>query len=218
LLDDAGLQQWFGAKLRPQAVADELNSKKRKFSSEYDVIISEIDDGACVLRCKACSWRLSPSNPSQAVNRHTSRCLGKPLRRSPRHSGAASAATVAAELEADEEPGPKQARITKYFLQGQQHKQFIRYFTLFLITSETPFIRVKNKFLQLAMGIAGIKLPDEKQFRTKLLEDLYKEVKEDTEKELMELMSVSFEFVGLVCWFADGGLVGEDDGFVACCA
>ena len=44
---------------------------------------------------------------------------------------------------------------------------------MYFITSETPFQRVNNKYLREAGRIVGMNIPDEKVFRTRMLDELF---------------------------------------------
>ena len=64
------------------------------------------------------------------------------------------------------------------------------------IASETPFLRVNNQYLHKAIGILGAKMPNEKVFRTRLLDELYKE----TQKKMSEEMQAGL----LACLYLCG--------------
>ncbi|KAJ9523490.1 hypothetical protein QJQ45_007212 [Haematococcus lacustris] len=61
---------------------------------------------------------------------------------------------------------------------------------LFLVTQQAPFMTVDNIHLQAAFQLLGLELLKEKHYRTQLLDELYKEVKQVTMKELRELAKV----------------------------
>ena len=78
----------------------------------------------------------------------------------------------------------RQSSIAGFIVKGPQQEQFNWQFALYVITSETPFLRVNNQYLHKAIGILGAKMPSEKVFRTRLLDELYKE----TQKKMSEEM------------------------------
>ncbi|KAJ9531560.1 hypothetical protein QJQ45_014971 [Haematococcus lacustris] len=61
---------------------------------------------------------------------------------------------------------------------------------LFLVTQQAPFMTVDNIHLQAAFQLLGLELL-KKHYRTQLLDELYKEVKQVTMKELRELAKIA---------------------------
>ena len=62
-----------------------------------------------------------------------------------------------------------QSNLENFTIKPAQQKQFNKLFALYIITSETPFQRANNPFLRNALSILGAAMPDEKVFRTRLL-------------------------------------------------
>ncbi|KAJ9530856.1 hypothetical protein QJQ45_028822, partial [Haematococcus lacustris] len=67
-----------------------------------------------------------------------------------------------------------------------------RRFGLFLTTSRTPFRAVDNEHLQAIFDMLGVDLHKETFYRTTQLEDLHREVKELTVKQLVKLLQDGF--------------------------
>ena len=206
LVGDDGTQSYMSQLRTPQWIFDELTSKKRKWDNDFKAEIRPEFNGACVITCKSCGESSSPTNPSAAVLRHREKCTKKKATRtSPRRSaGSGSAAGEMGDDDDDdfaEDPAgsgsgqpssraSKQRKISHFVIKGAQMKEFVKYFALFIITSETPFRRVNNYYLRLAMKVVGVQLPDESTFRTALLDQLYAETKAEVDKEILELVQV----------------------------
>ena len=54
-----------------------------------------------------------------------------------------------------------------------QTSEFIRYFAMFLYTSETPFNKANNRSLKKMGNVVGVTMPNDEVFRTRLLEVAY---------------------------------------------
>ena len=63
---------------------------------------------------------------------------------------------------------------------------------LFLLTSETPFIRINNQYIKQAFPRLGVKLPDEKYFRGDGLERIHNMVMKMVIEELESVFKVGW--------------------------
>ena len=86
----------------------------------------------------------------------------------------------------------RQSSIEGFIVKGPQQEQFSNHFALYVITGETPFLRVNHQYLHKAIGILGALMPDEKVFRNRLLDELYTK----TQKKMSEEMQAGL----LACW------------------
>lgn len=86
-----------------------------------------------------------------------------------------------------------------------KHNAVIRELALFIYTSETPFYRLQNPHLHKAFELLGITVPDEKAFRTTLLDSIFEEVESEVMLKLMALLKVRTSADGslgpLLVWF-----------------
>lgn len=128
-------------------------------------------------------------------------------RRSPRHIGSKGSRVSASSDDDAEEPLVKrqlvvnaigkalqsdswQSSMESFTVKGPQLKAFMKQFALYIITSETPFQRVNNKYLREAGRIVGMNIPDEKVFRTRMLDELFAETQEVVARDMMKLLKV----------------------------
>jgi hypothetical protein len=96
-----------------------------------------------------------------------------------------------ADAEATDAPEPARRRLDMEVVatvKPVQKKEFCRLFGLWLIMTQTPFLRVDHPMLQKAMRVLGLELPGEKAFRTTMLDDLYNQTKATVEKETQQLL------------------------------
>lgn len=155
-----------------------------------------------MLRCKGCGTFISPSNPSANTRQHLASCSGTQLRRSPRDK---------ADRQSDDEDASKlhsaqrlpikrrlDSTLDGFTVKTPQLQQFLKHFSLFIYTSETPFIRINNPELQKAISVLGASLPDEKVFRTRLLDERHAEAQEKVKMEMEKLLQVGLMSSGVM--------------------
>ncbi|KAJ9510441.1 hypothetical protein QJQ45_015918 [Haematococcus lacustris] len=137
--------------------------------------------GKVVCVCKRCSphkrTQLSVANMSQLHSRHKCQVDGE------QHP--------AIKRSHDTQFGPLPREDKGAPVSADMQRAVRRRIGLFLVTQQAPFMTVDNIHLQAAFQLLGLELVKEKHYRTQLLDELYKEVKQVTMKELRELAKSS---------------------------
>ena len=77
-------------------------------------------------------------------------------------------------------------------INSQTHDAVVSDVALFLLTSETPFIRINNQYIKQAFLRLGVKLPDEKYFRGDGLERIHNMVMKMVIEELESVFKVGW--------------------------
>ena len=207
-LDENGLQLCNGKqKMKPDDCFRELTRISRAWDPYVTAVIVEHDgERCCALKCKGKGYsaELSCTNPSATVADHRAICKESQPRRSPRQHGT-NASRVSDEAEGSAEPNRRQlsralqgeswqSNLENFTIKPAQLKQFNKLSALYIddiITSETPFQRANNPFLRNALSILGAAMPDEKVFRTRLLNKIYEKTEAMVDEDMKMLLNVS---------------------------
>ncbi|KAJ9511388.1 hypothetical protein QJQ45_029798 [Haematococcus lacustris] len=131
--------------------------------------------GHVVAVCKRCPKILSVGNMSQTVGQH--KCKG------------GTVGVVKRTMEPTFGPIPPEERGTTQPPDVQ--RAIRRRLGLALVSGQVPFAFVNNVHLQSIFQLLGVDVLKEKHYRTEVLDELYKEVKQATMKELRELVEVA---------------------------
>ncbi|KAJ9512348.1 hypothetical protein QJQ45_012875 [Haematococcus lacustris] len=135
--------------------------------------------GHVVAVCKRCPKILSVGNMSQTVGQH--KCKG------------GTVGVVKRTMEPTFGPIPPEERGTTQPPVVQ--RAIRRRLGLALVSGQVPFAFVNNVHLQSIFQLLGVDVLKEKHYRTEVLDELYKEVKQATMKELRELVEEGFMIV-----------------------
>ncbi|KAJ9509715.1 hypothetical protein QJQ45_011288 [Haematococcus lacustris] len=129
--------------------------------------------------CKRCPKILSVGNMSQTAKQH--KCKG------------GTVGVVKRTMEPTFGPIPPEERGTTQPPDVQ--RAIRRRLGLALVSGQVPFAFVNNVHLQSIFQLLGVDVLKEKHYRTEVLDELYKEVKQATMKELRELVEEGFMIV-----------------------
>ena len=210
LIGEDGKQPINTARFTATGAFAELNrcdklGRPRVWAANYEPLLVPDSGGGqcCVLRCRHCASLISPSNPAGNAKAHSASCTkhaaAKDSRNSPRHLAAKASRTLSDDEMDDLSPSRRQKKFCKvlafglesFTVKGPQQAQFDKNFALYMITSETPFLRANNPYLRKAISILGGRVPDESVIRKRLLIELYNETVARVAEEMDELLDKS---------------------------
>ncbi|KAL6745694.1 hypothetical protein V8C86DRAFT_1693043 [Haematococcus lacustris] len=173
------LLQWYNKKqLPPSVVMKKAEASKFKDTWEFQYG----SDGLVYAHCKACPREdgdgRDVSNMSQTSRQHVCKSQS---------GGASNKRRVEENNYGPVLPSERGLPVPEALQRAVRRR-----FELFLTTSRTPFRAVDNEHLQAIFDMLGVDLHKETFYRTTQLEDLHREVKELTVKQLVRLLQDGF--------------------------
>ena len=174
LIGEDGKQPINTARFTADGAFAELNrcdklGRPRVWAANYEpLLVPDFGGGqCCVLRCRHCASLISPSNPAGNAKAHSASCTkyaaAQVSRSSPRHLASKASRTLSDDEMDDLSPSRRQKKLCKvlasgkscpsdlesFTVKGPQQAQFNKNFALYMITSETPFLRANNPYLRM---------------------------------------------------------------------
>lgn len=150
VLDEEGKQPYLSVRGTPAWVYSKLTAGgAKKWEAVFKAVLKPECGGLCVLECKRCKANVSPSNPSQAAQRH--KCKQADLekagvRSSPRKQPREEDEVVDLSVDCVEQQHvAKKQNIAAYTVSATQHKQFHRLLAIHIIKEEVPFQRLHSR-------------------------------------------------------------------------
>lgn len=193
------VQRFNSSSITPAAALSKLQAQagKSEWGKQFVPKLCETGEnkGACLLFCKTCRMGLSISNISTSVSRHACKAgssSGKAdgTREAPINlAGKRSAEDEAAASDMEGSPArrAKQRRgegMYGFTVTSALRALFLLDFCKFVYTSSLPFMKLNNEWLKRGLNRLGLKMPDEKWFRTTGLEMTHEDVQKKVKKKL----------------------------------
>jgi hypothetical protein len=173
-----------------------LKINPKYLNEGWDVVLSksEARDGHCVLLCKGCEKEYSISNPHQTIRVH--KCQAQQERECVRKGKAAvDDALLDSPAKSTRSQTTSNSGIVRFMCHPTQREKAIKHFALHMYITTTPFQRADEEHLKLAFSSLGCELPGEKVFRTRLLDEIYAEVRAGLLAKLRAILKV----IGVSC-------------------